>query len=329
MLLCFCTAFCAYHLAKIVCQYYSFVLCIYLLSCFSAFSQPNLSTHCLSCTVSSTIMSCLVLLSSCQPISLAACVGGETPISILLYTIQLPSNMGCGSSSEGQQAKQPNAANKGGGAVGASGSGDGASKMMLWKQGKILGEGMSCQVVVVTNTQTKEKGALKKMLKPAKGSRVDDNKEMFEIETQILYKIKHAHILEIMDSWETTKEYCILTRLCSGGELFDRICEGPFTDKMAAAITQQMASALAHCHSANIVHRDLKPENFVYDSKNKNSAVRLIDFGCAVETKGMLLLLLRPLLLLFVVLVVFVVFVVCVVFVTVCYWNQCKTYTHR
>ena len=34
-----------------------------------------------------------------------------------------------------------------------------------------------------------------------------------------------------------------------------------------------------YCHAKGIVHRDLKPENFLYESKEDNSDIKIIDFG--------------------------------------------------
>jgi len=68
--------------------------------------------------------------------------------------------------------------------------------------------------------------------------------------------------------------------------LFDRIIENDhFSEKDTAKIMQQLLSAVAYCHSHNIVHRDLKPENLVYDSKKKDSNLKVIDFGTAKDFK--------------------------------------------
>lgn len=48
---------------------------------------------------------------------------------------------------------------------------------------------------------------------------------------------------------------------------------------MAARTFRQILMALNYCHSENIVHRDLKPENFLFQSKDANSDLKIIDFG--------------------------------------------------
>lgn len=75
-----------------------------------------------------------------------------------------------------------------------------------------------------------------------------------------------------------------MTVLCTGGELFDRVVKGVFTEQAAAQLVRQMLSALKFCHDHNIVHRDLKPENFVFEAPG-DTPLKLIDFGCAVLKK--------------------------------------------
>lgn len=48
----------------------------------------------------------------------------------------------------------------------------------------------------------------------------------------------------------------VSTRLCEGGELFDRIiAEGYFTEKRAALLMRQVFSAVNYLHTNHIMHR--------------------------------------------------------------------------
>ncbi|VDP57772.1 unnamed protein product [Schistosoma mattheei] len=49
---------------------------------------------------------------------------------------------------------------------------------------------------------------------------------------------------------------------------------------------QQIIESVNYCHQNNIVHRDLKPENLLLASKSKGAAVKLADFGLAIEVQG-------------------------------------------
>jgi len=145
---------------------------------------------------------------------------------------------------------------------------------------KTLGEGASCAVLLVREKKTKTLYALKVMKKTAK-----ESKTLFQNEAKILQLLKHANILEYVTSFEDAKTYNILTVLCRGGELFDRVSKGRFTEKIAANLTKQMLLAVACCHKNNVVHRDLKPENFVFETEAEDSNMKLIDFGCAKIVK--------------------------------------------
>ncbi|KAG8128529.1 hypothetical protein E2320_015366 [Naja naja] len=49
---------------------------------------------------------------------------------------------------------------------------------------------------------------------------------------------------------------------------------------------QQILEAVLHCHQMGVVHRDLKPENLLLASKLKGAAVKLADFGLAIELRN-------------------------------------------
>jgi len=112
-----------------------------------------------------------------------------------------------------------------------------------------------------------------------------ESKTLYQNESKILQLLKHPNILEFVSAFEDAKTYNILTVLCRGGELFDRVSKGRFTEKVAAHLTKQMLSAVDCCHRNSVVHRDLKPENFVFETDAEDSNMKLIDFGCAKLVK--------------------------------------------
>lgn len=79
----------------------------------------------------------------------------------------------------------------------------------------------------------------------------------------------------------------LVTELCEGGELFDRIVKNEyFNEQLAAKTFKMILMALNYCHSQNIVHRDLKPENFLYANNDENSDLKIIDFGLSKILAG-------------------------------------------
>ncbi|KAI4489859.1 hypothetical protein M0804_004041 [Polistes exclamans] len=73
----------------------------------------------------------------------------------------------------------------------------------------------------------------------------------------------------------------------TGGELFEDIVAREFySEADASHCIQQILESVHHCHHNGVVHRDLKPENLLLASKAKGAAVKLADFGLAIEVSG-------------------------------------------
>ncbi|KAF0039011.1 hypothetical protein F2P81_009495 [Scophthalmus maximus] len=73
----------------------------------------------------------------------------------------------------------------------------------------------------------------------------------------------------------------------TGGELFeDIVAREYYSEADASHCIQQILEAVLHCHQIGVVHRDLKPENLLLASKLKGAAVKLADFGLAIEVQG-------------------------------------------
>ncbi|XP_022864109.1 calcium and calcium/calmodulin-dependent serine/threonine-protein kinase-like [Olea europaea var. sylvestris] len=90
----------------------------------------------------------------------------------------------------------------------------------------------------------------------------------------------HPNVIHLHDVCEDSGGVHLILELCSGGELFDRIvAQARYNEAGAAAVVRQIAQGLAVLHRANIVHRDLKPENCLFLNKDKNSPLKIMDFG--------------------------------------------------
>uniref|UniRef100_A0A8C0F5C0 calcium/calmodulin-dependent protein kinase n=1 Tax=Bubo bubo TaxID=30461 RepID=A0A8C0F5C0_BUBBB len=78
-----------------------------------------------------------------------------------------------------------------------------------------------------------------------------------------------------------------LSAVVTGGELFeDIVAREYYSEADASHCIQQILEAVLHCHQMGVVHRDLKPENLLLASKLKGAAVKLADFGLAIEVEG-------------------------------------------
>jgi len=105
---------------------------------------------------------------------------------------------------------------------------------------------------------------------------------MVRNEINVLKKVSagHAHIVTLHDYFETMNNLYLVTDLCTGGELFDRICaKGSYFEKDARHLVHVMSSAVAYLHERGIIHRDLKPENLLFRSKDEDADLLIADFG--------------------------------------------------
>ncbi len=55
--------------------------------------------------------------------------------------------------------------------------------------------------------------------------------------------------------------------------------DGCLTEEEAARMLRHVLSASNYMHSRLIVHCDLKPKNILFKTANKDSLIRIIDFG--------------------------------------------------
>uniref|UniRef100_A0A4W6E5T5 calcium/calmodulin-dependent protein kinase n=2 Tax=Lates calcarifer TaxID=8187 RepID=A0A4W6E5T5_LATCA len=93
--------------------------------------------------------------------------------------------------------------------------------------------------------------------------------------------------VRLHDSISEEGFHYLLFDLVTGGELFeDIVAREYYSEADASHCIQQILEAVLHCHQMGVVHRDLKPENLLLASKCKNAAVKLADFGLAIEVQG-------------------------------------------
>ncbi|XP_016297300.1 calcium/calmodulin-dependent protein kinase type II subunit beta-like [Sinocyclocheilus anshuiensis] len=111
--------------------------------------------------------------------------------------------------------------------------------------------------------------------------------QKLEREARICRLLKHHNIGELFTSTNSNQFTILLFDLVTGGELFeDIVAREYYSEADASHCIQQILEAVLHCHQMGVVHRDLKPENLLLASKCKNAAVKLADFGLAIEVQG-------------------------------------------
>ncbi|KAK9990363.1 hypothetical protein SO802_025348 [Lithocarpus litseifolius] len=140
---------------------------------------------------------------------------------------------------------------------------------------ELVGEGSFGKVYKGRRKFTGQTVAMKFIMKHGKSEKDILNLRQ---EIEILRKLKHENIIEMLDSFESEQEFCVVTEFAQG-ELFEILEDDKcLPEEQVQAIAKQLVRALHYLHSNRIIHRDMKPQNILIGA---GSVVKLCDFGFA------------------------------------------------
>jgi calcium-dependent protein kinase len=162
----------------------------------------------------------------------------------------------------------------------------------LYDVKEVRGKGGFATVRAGVDKKTGKQVALKILNPKTFMTSVRQSRQVFQ-EIEILRNVqalKNDNILHFVAAHEDVSattglpRLTIVTSLCDGGELFDRIVSmGHYSEKQAAELIKKLACALKQLHTeAGIVHRDIKPENVLYASKAEDAEPVIADFGLSL-----------------------------------------------
>jgi hypothetical protein len=103
-------------------------------------------------------------------------------------------------------------------------------------------------------------------------------KARFKRELHVLLRLKHPHIVPVLDFGHYQETAYIVMPYMECGTLEDRLKRGSLTPREGARLMGQVASALEYAHQAGIIHRDVKPSNILLQP---DGSALLTDFGLA------------------------------------------------
>ncbi len=146
--------------------------------------------------------------------------------------------------------------------------------------GPILGKGVMGIVRLITHRVT----GLKYAVKCLDLTQIGTPKELQQLreEVFIMCKLHHPNIVRLEEVYESNAEIYLVMELCVGRDLLDRLDEQPdyrYTEGECARMVKQICSAVRYLHSKGIIHRDLKLENFLFSTTEKDSELKMCDFG--------------------------------------------------
>ncbi|EYF08735.1 serine/threonine-protein kinase [Chondromyces apiculatus] len=142
----------------------------------------------------------------------------------------------------------------------------------------LLGDGAAGEVWSAINARTEREVAIKLIT-----GADPELRERAVREAQILGRVSHRNVVEVLDAGETERgePFLVMPRLF-GETLAERLKrEGRLAPAKAAAVALEVARGLAAAHALGVIHRDLKPSNiFLHrDPETGEDLVRVLDFG--------------------------------------------------
>jgi calcium-dependent protein kinase len=113
-----------------------------------------------------------------------------------------------------------------------------------------LGRGAYGVVKKGIHRETKEAKAIKFISK----SGLD--MDLFKKEFEIMRELDHPTIIKVYEWFEDRSYVYLVTEICEGGELLQRIQdEKRINEKIAANYFKEILYGIAHCHAKGICHR--------------------------------------------------------------------------
>lgn len=103
-------------------------------------------------------------------------------------------------------------------------------------------------------------------------------RERFRNEIVASYRVSHPNIIRAFEYFDEEEVQAYSMEYVDGGDLFQKMRNGPLSNREVLSFMKQCAAGLAAVHADGIVHRDLKPENILLTS---DGTVKITDFGVA------------------------------------------------
>src|SRR5690606_33477130 len=147
---------------------------------------------------------------------------------------------------------------------------------------EVLGSGAMGEVHLAEHVRLKKRVVVKILLPHVGGNA----SERFRLEAEALAKLRHDHIVEVLDCDVTPDGHPFLVMEYLEGEPLDVYLEragGHLPRQQALEVMRQALGGLHAMHEAGFVHRDVKPANLFRCSDGK---IKLLDFGIIKLTQA-------------------------------------------
>lgn len=146
-----------------------------------------------------------------------------------------------------------------------------------YQLGDILGKGSYAVVRKAYSRRHKKLVAVKIICK--KKAPEDFLLKFLPREIKVLKRLRHPHVVTLIEVIETNTRMYIITNLAESGDLLEHIRKnGAIPEPTARNLFKQLVVGISYVHGQDVVHRDLKCENLLLDKDNN---IIISDFGFA------------------------------------------------
>ena len=140
---------------------------------------------------------------------------------------------------------------------------------------RLLGEGGFAEVYLGEHIHLGTEAAIKVLTARLSSDEI----EQFRNEARTIARLKHPHIVRILDFGVDNGTPFLVMDYVANGTLRQRFPRGTqLSPETILPFVTQIAAVLQYAHDQKLIHRDVKPENMLLDGEN----VLLSDFGIAV-----------------------------------------------
>ena len=140
--------------------------------------------------------------------------------------------------------------------------------------GREIGHGAFGKVNLCLHIGSGHLVAMKTFVK--KDSKYKESKEKLKNEVEVLSKLHHPFINQILDNFETDTHFFIVMEYICGDLLTFIRKRNKLNEQISKFIFKQIIEGLRYIHKKNIIHRDIKLDNILIDTTN---TVKICDFG--------------------------------------------------
>ncbi|KAJ6597499.1 kinase-like domain-containing protein [Mycena vulgaris] len=153
-----------------------------------------------------------------------------------------------------------------------------------YRTGRTLSTGTYGTLKEAIHIKTRTYYACKVINKEAMRGRED----LVRNEISVLKRIQsgNPNIVKLHDYFETSHSVYLCLDLCTGGTLFDRICnEGTYSEAKTVDLVRTILIAVKHIHDVGVEHRAINPKALHFRSPAEGAPIMIMDFGVSRMTE--------------------------------------------